>query len=127
MGPGAEPQRTIEEREAELDRREAALSIREDALNQRMEAAHEVLAAADRRDAIADARDTGAEDRDRHVDRAAFLATDDEYGDQYAAHLPQRRDAALDREHAKGNRTASQGDRIALTDDLGQAGQAEQS
>ena len=118
MGQSRETERTVEDREAELDRREAALAIREAALLHRMEAAHEILAAADQRDAIADARDTGADTRDRRVDRAEFMAAGDTYGDNYADHLPQRRDAALDREHAKGNRTASQDDRIALTEDL---------
>jgi hypothetical protein len=83
-----------------------------------MDAAQEILAAADQRDAVADARDTGADMRDRRVDRTEFLATGDTYGDSYGSHLPQRRDAALDRQHAKGNRDASQDDRIALTEEL---------
>jgi uncharacterized protein (DUF3084 family) len=117
MAQSSDPHGTIERRVLELDEREAALVIREDALSQRMEAAQEILAAADARDAVADARDTGAETRDRHVDREEFLATGDKYGDDYGNHLPERRGAALDRQHAKGNRAASQDDRIALTED----------
>ena len=118
MGHSAKIEQTVEERGAELDRRELALAIRENFLSQRMEAAQEILAAADQRDAIADARDTGADTRDRDVDRAEFLTNGDAKTVDYGTHLPQRRDAALDREHAKGNRTASQDDRIALTEDL---------
>ena len=114
MGQSAESERTVEDREAELDRREAALAEREDALARRMEAAGEIVEAADRRDAVAEARDSGADTREQEMDRAEFTAKGDEYGEQYGQHLPQRRAAALDREHAKGDRTASQDDRIAL-------------
>jgi hypothetical protein len=118
MGLRRRSRQSVLERAADLDRREAALTAREEALDRRMDAAHEILAAANERDAVADARDTGADVRDRRVDRAEFLAGGDPYGDNYGNHLPQRRDAALDRQHAKGNRNASQDDRIALTGEL---------
>jgi hypothetical protein len=38
------------------------------------------------------------------VDRAEFMASGDKHDDQYGKHLPQRREAALDRHHAKGDR-----------------------
>ena len=117
MEQSAESERTVEDREAELDRREAVLAERENALARRMEAAGEIVEAADRRDAVAEARDSGADMRERQIDRAEFTAKGDKYGDQYGEHLPQRRAAALDRKHAKGDRTASQDDRIALTED----------
>ena len=117
MGQRAESERTLEDRAAELDRREAALAEREEALATRMKAAGEIVDAADRRDAVAEARDSGADTRERQMDRAEFTAPGDKHGDQYGQDLPQRRAAALDREHAKGDRSASQDDRIALTED----------
>jgi uncharacterized protein (DUF3084 family) len=107
-----ERERIADERDAALDRREAALTARERALAERMEAAHQILAAADERDAISDSRDTGGDTREQALDRAHFLATGNEYGDD----LPLRRGAALDRAHAKGDRAASHDDRIALTE-----------
>ena len=88
----------------------------------RMEAAGEIVDAADRRDAVAEARDSGADIRERQIDRAEFIAKGDQYGDQDGEHFPQRRAAALDREHAKGDRTASQDDRLALTEDTEKPG-----
>ena len=35
----------------------------------------------------------------------------------YGEHRPERRNAALDREHAKDDRAASRDDRVALTED----------
>ena len=116
-----------EQRAAELDLREAALAargdalaereatltVREKALAERMRTAHEILAAAEERDAISDSRDIGGDTREQHLDRAQFLATGDTYGD----HLPMRRGAALDRQHAKRDREASHDDRIALTEE----------
>ena len=99
-------------REAALAEREAALSVREKALAERMGAAHDILVAADERDAVSDSRDTGGDTREQVLDRAHFLATGETYGDE----LPMRRGAALDREHAKGDRAASRDDRIALTE-----------
>ena len=99
-------------REAALVEREAALSVREKALDERMDAAHDILAAADERDAVSDARDVGGDTREQVLDRAHFLATGETYEDE----LPMRRGAALDREHAKGDRAASRDDRIALTE-----------
>jgi hypothetical protein len=108
-----ERDRQADQRETALDRREAALVVREKALAQRMESAQHILDAGDQRDAVSVARDVGAETRERHLDRARFLAqTSSAYGDD----LPQRRDAAADRSHAKGNRGASHDDRIALTE-----------
>jgi len=117
MEQRAESERTAVNREADLDRREAAVAAREEALATRMEAAGEIVIAADRRDAVAEARDSGADTRERQMDRAEFTGKGDKHGDAYGQHLPQRRAAALDREHAKGDRTASQDDRIALTED----------
>jgi hypothetical protein len=99
-------------REAALAEREAALSVRERALAERMGAAHDILVAAEERDAVSDARDVGGDTREQILDRAHFLATDHTYGDE----LPMRRGAALDRDHARGDRTASRDDRIALTE-----------
>ena len=114
MGQGRDDrERIADEREAALDRREAALQAREKALAERMDAANAILAAADERDAISDSRDIGGDTREQALDRARFLATGDSYGDD----LPLRRGAALDREHAKGDRIASHDDRIALTGD----------
>jgi hypothetical protein len=116
MEQRAESAGTAENREAELDRREAAVADREQALATRMEAAGEIVDAADRRDALAEARDSGADIRERQLDRAEFTANGDKHDDQYGQDLPQRRAAALDREHAKGDRSASLDDRIALTE-----------
>ena len=55
----------------------------------------------------------GGDTREQVLDRAHFLATGDTYGDDLAL----RRGAALDREHAKGDRTASRDDRVALAED----------
>lgn len=99
-------------REAELDQREATVTAREDALAQRMESAHTILAAADERDAVSDSRDIGGDTREQVIDRAHLLASGQPYGDD----LPLRRGAALDREHAKGDRRASRDDRVALTE-----------
>jgi hypothetical protein len=108
MGEGdAERDRRAEEREADLDRRE-------DALAHRMRAAEDILAAAEQRDTDADARDVGADTRELARDKARFLGTDDAYGSE----LPGRRDAALDRLHAKGDREASHEDRVALTGEI---------
>jgi hypothetical protein len=79
-----------------------------------MDAARRILAAADERDAISETRDLGGDRRDQHLDRARFLGTIGNYGSD----LPQRRDAALDRQHARGDRQASYDDRVALTEDL---------
>lgn len=113
VGEDVSSGRRVDEREAALDQREAALTARENALAERMAAAHVILMAADERDAISDSRDIGGDTREQQLDRAHFLATGDTYGD----HLPLRRGAALDREHAKGDREASYDDRIALTQD----------
>jgi hypothetical protein len=69
--------------------------------------------AADRRDVITDARDERADERSNDLDRADVMDRDSTYGD----HWPERRNAALDREHAKDDRTASRDDRAALTED----------
>jgi len=116
---GSERDLTVDERESALvaresalAEREAALSVREKALAERMGAAHEILVAADERDAVSDSRDMGGDTREQVLDRAHFLATGGTYGDE----RPMRRGAALDRDHAKGDRAASRDDRIALTE-----------
>jgi hypothetical protein len=96
-----------------LKQRESTLAAREAALALRMNAARAILLAADQRDAVSDARDVGGDTREQHLDRAHFLATGAASGES----LPLRRGAALDREHAKGDRRASQHDRVALTED----------
>ena len=106
-------QAVLQAGEQALVEREAAVTAREAALAQRMEAAREILAAADERDAISDSRDIGGDTREQVIDRAHFLATGDRYGDD----LPLRRGAALDRQHAKGDRAASHDDRAALTEE----------
>lgn len=103
------------EREAELERREAEVSAREAAVAERTEAAQAILAAADVRDATSDARDAAADKRENDLDCAELLAPTDEYG--YGGDWPERRNAALDRGHAKDDRTASHDDRIALIED----------
>jgi hypothetical protein len=95
-----------------LDRREALLDAREAALDERMVSGRAILEAADQRDAAADDRDEAAQDRSNDLDRTEFAAEGDSYGERW----PERRDAALGREHAKDDRTASHGDRIALTE-----------
>lgn len=98
----------------DLERREARVSAREAALDERMEAAEAILAAADERDAISDARDVAADKREHDLDLAEFLSPKDKAG--YGGDWPERRNAALDRAHSKGDRTASHEDRDALTE-----------
>lgn len=100
--------------EADLVRREADLLARETALEKRLEAAQSILLAANDRDARADARDDSADQRESDSDREKMLnqAGSGEYGDDW----PERRNASLDRAHAKDDRTASQDDRTLLTE-----------
>jgi len=122
MGDGAERREAdlemretdLKRREADLKRREAEVTAREAALAERMEVAQAILAAADNRDVLADARDVAAESRERELDLAALLAAPEEHG--YGADWPERRNAGLDRGHAKGDRKASRDDRIALSE-----------
>lgn len=100
-------------READLGRRETAVAAREAALADRMREAQAILDAADARDATADARDDAADSRESDLDRTQFLAPPDDRG--YGADWPERRNAGLDREHAKQDRETSQDDRVALT------------
>ena len=88
------------------------MDAREAALEERMDMGRAILEAADQRDAAADDRDEAAQGRSNDLDRAEFAAD----GDSYGEHWPERRDAALGREHAKDDRMASHGDRIALTE-----------
>lgn len=104
---------SIDQREAELDRREAVLEARETALAHRMEAAQRILAAADHRDGAADDRDLAAEKLSNDRDREAFVTADADP----ATHWPERREAAAGRQCAKDDRSASKGDRVALTKD----------
>jgi hypothetical protein len=109
----------VEPREADLERRENAVAARETAVaardaahTERIDAAREIGAAADKRDAASGARDAAAEERENDLDRADMLDPEGKYG----AHWPERRNAGLDRGHAKNDRTASHGDRVALTE-----------
>ena len=88
------------------------MDAREAALDERMALGRAILEAADQRDAAADDRDEAAQVRSNDLDRAEFGAEGASYGERW----PERRDAALGREHAKDDRTASHGDRIALTE-----------
>ncbi len=99
--------------EHDLERREAEVAAREAALAERMEASDAILGAASERDASGDARDAAAEKREKETDLSHLLDTEPNpvYGDDW----PQRRNAQLDRQHAKSDREASQDDRIALT------------
>ena len=90
------------------------MTAREAALAKRLEEAHQILAAADERDVAADARDAAADERERDLDRAKMLAPPGE-GD-YGYDWPERRSAAVDREHSKDDRAASHDDRIHLTE-----------
>lgn len=108
-----------EPREADLERREAAVEAREIVVEareaahaERIDAAREIRAAADKRDAASDDRDVAAGKRENDLDRAEMLDLESKYG----AHWPERRNAGLDRGHAKDDRTASHDDRIALTE-----------
>lgn len=103
-----------DEHEADLARREADLMAREAALSERLTAAQSILDAADARDARADIRDDSADQRENDFDREQMLsqAGSGEYGDDW----PQRRNAGLDRAHAKGDRAASHDDRVLLTE-----------
>jgi hypothetical protein len=96
-------------REAELDRREAALE-------RRVAVAQTILDAAEARDVLADGRDGDAVERDRDEDLRAFV--DPAGSDTYGWDTPGRRHAALDRGHAKDDRSWAAGDRTALTADL---------
>lgn len=107
LGPSA----SGDDRETDLARRTLAVTAREEAMAACMRTAREILAAADRRDGLADARDDAAERRDRERDLAGFLDPDGPYG----ADLPERREAALDREQAREDRAAARRDRLALT------------
>lgn len=109
-----------EEREADLERREDALAAREAALAERVGAAQEIVEAADERDAAADIRDDAASKRENDRDLAQFLTPEDEYG--YGGDWPERRNANLDRGHAKDDRKASHNDRLALTEDDAERG-----
>ena len=97
------------EREADLDRREAALE-------RRIEVARDVLVAAAARDAVADDRDGRATRRDHDDDLAAFV--DPLRSEGYGWDTPGRRHAALDRGHAKDDRSSAAVDRTILTADL---------
>lgn len=112
----AENSRRVAELEAELDRREAAWAVREAGLLARLAAAHSVMDAAEERDDLADARDVAARTRARDRDLADFRTTGG--GAEYTKDRPERREAALGRELAKGDRTAAQQDRVALTEDM---------
>jgi hypothetical protein len=98
-----------DEREADLDRREAMLV-------HRVQVAQSVLDAAAARDVLADGRDGTAIQRDRDADLRAFV--DPDRSDTYGWDTPGRRDAALDRGHAKDDRSSAADDRTALTADL---------
>ena len=82
------------------------LADREEALAARLRAAGEILEAADERDAKAEIRDETSAERDHVADLAAFVHP--ENGEPYGVDHPARRHAALDRVHAKDDRTRPQ-------------------
>lgn len=97
------------------DAREASLDRREQALADRLSQAEATDAAAQHRDDISDARDLRSDNRDDALDRARSV----QEGFSYDPDKPGSNAAALDRKHAKGDRLASQDDRAASTEDLG--------
>jgi uncharacterized protein (DUF3084 family) len=99
-------------RESAVEARENAVEAREETQNERMETAQGIRAAADERDVAAGARDAAADKREHDLDRAEMLTS----GSNYGAHWPERRNAGIDRAHAKDDRTASHADRIAMTE-----------
>ena len=100
-GDGSAPSRISERRAAARDRSGGAYTRRR----------AEIVAAADERDALADARDLSAEQHEHGLDLAHFLAAE---ADDYGYDWPERRAAALDREHARQDRIAARGDLTAL-------------
>ena len=102
----------VEARQIVVEAREIVVEAREAAHAERIDAAREIGAAADKRDAASDDRDVAAGKRENDLDRAEMLDPESKYG----AHWPERRNAGLDRGHAKDDRTASHDDRIALTE-----------
>ena len=102
----------VEAREIVVEAREIVVEARDAAHAERIDAAREIGAAADKRDAASDDRDLAAGKRENDLDRAEMLDPESKYG----AHWPERRNAGLDRGHAKDDRTASHDDRIALTE-----------
>lgn len=109
VGDLARGEATLAGREDSVDAREAGLAVHTDTVAK-------ILAAADERDAISDARDAAAEEREREVDLAEMLDVNGTYvNGTYGDHWAERREASLDRLHAKDDRTASREDRIALT------------
>lgn len=108
----ARRERVVEARETAVDARETSVDARDAAHAERRGAAREIGAAADRRDAASDDRDAAARERENILDRADLVDPTSDY----VAHWPERRNAGLDRGHAKDDRTASHGDRVALTE-----------
>ena len=102
----------LERRETAVEAREIVVEARDAAHAERVDAVREIGAAADKRDAASDDRDVAAGKRENDLDRAEMLDPESKYG----AHWPERRNAGLDRGHAKDDRTASHDDRIALTE-----------
>lgn len=99
-------------REIAVQAREATVEARDAAHAERLDAAQQIGAAADTRDAASDDRDAAALKRENLLDRADMVNPDSAYG----THWPERRNAGLDRGHAKDDRTASHSDRVALTE-----------
>jgi hypothetical protein len=97
--------------DSELKRRLATLQVQEAVIAEDVKVVRTILAAADARDALADARDLAAEKREHELDQAEFLDADADYGSRW----PERRGAALDRQHAREDRLAARRDRTTLT------------
>lgn len=102
----------VEARETVVEARETTVEAREAAQGERMDAAQGIRVAADKRDVVSGARDAAADKREHDLDRAEMLNLESGYG----AHWPERRNAGIDRAHAKGDRMASHADRIAMTE-----------
>jgi uncharacterized protein (DUF3084 family) len=102
----------VEERETTVEARELTVEARETAQGARMQAAQGMRDAADKRDVVSGARDVAADKREHDLDQADMLNSEIDYG----AHWPERRNAGIDRAHAKDDRTASHADRVAMTE-----------
>jgi len=116
LGDLGSRERDLDRREYEVHRREAMVEHRLTALSGRLVAAQAILVHAEERDARSEARDAAADKRENDLDLAELLAPADQYG--YGGDWAERRNAALDRGHARDDRAAASVDLAALAEDL---------
>ena len=108
---GSKPSKDeTDERQSILDAGKAQEQARESDRAPRQLETDKILVDADQRDDAAAARDVASDKREMVADLKAFLDSNEPY-----VGLDQRRAAALDRSHAKGDREASAQDRAELT------------